>query len=66
MACLGKYLKGSGIDKVLINTEIYGLISIEKVLNGGHYVDVNRACSLIAEILYVLQLDAFFLVNDRT
>ena len=37
MACLGKYLKGTGIDKVLINTEIYGSISIETVLNGGHY-----------------------------
>ena len=28
MACLGKYLKGTGIDKVLINTEIYAPISI--------------------------------------
>ena len=33
MACLGKYLKDTGIDKVLINTEIYGPISIETVLN---------------------------------
>ena len=26
--CFGKYLKGTGADKVLINTEIYGPISI--------------------------------------
>ena len=64
-ACLGKYLKGTGIDKVLINTEIYGPISIETVLNGGHYADANRAYSLIAEILHVLQLDTFFTENDK-
>ena len=39
MACLGKYLKGTDIDKVLINTEIYGPISIETVLNGDHYAE---------------------------
>ena len=33
MACLGKYLKGTDTDKVLINTEIYGSLSIETVLN---------------------------------
>ena len=65
MACLGKYLKGTDIDKVLINTEIYGPISIETVLNGGHYADANRAYSLIAEILHVLQLDTFFTENDK-
>ena len=65
MACLGKYLKGSGIDKVLTNTEIYGPISIESVLNGGHYADANRAYSLIAETLFTLQLDAFFIDNNK-
>ena len=54
MTCLGKYLKGTGIDKVLINTKIYGPISIETVLNGGHYADANRAFSLISEIFHVL------------
>ena len=65
MAGTGKYLTGTGIDKVLINTEIYGPISIETVLNGGHYADANRAYSLIAEILNVLQLDTFFTQNDK-
>ena len=65
MACLGKYLKGTGIDKVLVDTEMYGLISIETVLNGGHYAGANRVYSLIAEILNVLQLDTFFTENDK-
>ena len=65
MACTGKYLTGTGIDKVLINTEIYGPISIETVLNGGHYADANQAYSLIAEILHVLQLYTFFTQNDK-
>ena len=65
MACTGKYLTGTGIDKVLINTEIYGPISIGTVLNGGHYADANQAYSLIAEILHVLQLYTFFTQNDK-
>ena len=65
MACLGKHLKVTGIDKVLINTEIYEPVSVETVLNGGHYADANRAYSLIAEILHVLQLDTFFTENDK-
>ena len=32
MACFAKYLKGTGIDKFLINTEIYRSISVETVL----------------------------------
>ena len=40
IACLGKYLKGTGIDKVLVNNEIYWSISIETVLNGGHNADL--------------------------
>ena len=54
ITCLGKYLKGTGTDKVLINTKIWGPISIETVLNGGHYAYANRAFSLIAEIFHVL------------
>ena len=65
MTCPGKYLKGTGIDKVLINTEIYGPISLETVLNGGHYADANRAYSLTAEFLHVLQLDIFFTENEK-
>lgn len=29
MACVGKYLVGTGIDKVRVNTEVYGPISKE-------------------------------------
>ena len=65
MASLGKYWKGTGIDKVLINTEISGPILIETALNGGHYADANRAYSLIVQILHVLQLDTFFTENDK-
>ena len=65
MTCLRKCLKGTRIDKVLINTKIYGPVSTEIVLNGGHYANANRAYSLIAEISHVLQLDTFFTENDK-
>lgn len=66
IACLGKYLKGTGIDKILVNNEIYGSISIETVLNGCHYADAKRGYSLIAEILQILQLDTFFTNKAKT
>lgn len=66
IACLGKYLKGTGIDKILVNNKIYGSISIETVLNGGHYADANRGYSLIAEILQILQLGTFFTEKTKT
>ena len=65
MTCLRKYLKSTRIDKALTNTKIYGPVSTEIVLNGGHYADFNRAYSLIAEISHVLQLDTFFTENDK-
>ena len=65
MACLGKHLKGTGIDKVLIDTKIYGPISIETVLNEVHHAGASRAYPLIVEILHVLQVGTFFTDNGK-
>ena len=37
LACLGKYLEKSGIEKVFEITETFGPDTVKSVLNGGHY-----------------------------
>ena len=36
--CIGKYIKGTGLDDVLLETKIFDKKTIEQILNGTHYV----------------------------
>ena len=38
LACLGSFLKGSGAKSEFVETEVFGPVTTDSVLNGGHYV----------------------------
>ena len=57
--CLGKLLKGSGIEDALVETSCFGLKILEQVLGGTHYVRSLRGLIIIYESVRVLQWEAF-------
>ena len=58
--CTGKYIKGTGLDDVLLETNIFGKKTIEQILNGTHYVRSLRGFIIIVEAIERLKWKAFF------
>lgn len=58
-ACVGKYLKESEIESVLIETESFGINVIVQVLNGSDYARSTKGFLLLGEALQRLQFEAF-------
>ena len=58
--CIGKYIKGTGLDDVLLETNIFGKKTIEQILNGTHYVRSLRGFIIIGEAIERLKWKAFF------
>lgn len=59
MSCFGKYLSGTGIENIFIETETFGPNIVESVLVGKHYSRGIRGFSMLAEALLRLLLKAF-------
>ena len=51
LACLGKYLEKSGIEKVFEITERFGPDTVKSVFNGGHYIRSKKDMRIFLEIL---------------
>ena len=63
--CIGKYLKGSGIEDALIETKTFGVNVVESVLNGTHYVRSMRGLLIISEVITIMQWEAFWRRHNR-
>ena len=64
--CLGKLLKGSGIEDLLAATNCFGIKIMEQVLGGTQYVRSLRGFMIIYESLRILQWEAFLKVTDTS
>ena len=57
--CIGKYIKGIGLEDVLIECKLIGKKTIEQVLNGTHHVRSLRGIIILSEPTEKLKWDAF-------
>ena len=63
--CIGKFIKGSGLDDALIETGVFRSKIIEAVLAGTHYVRSFRGMLILSSTIFSLKLSAFFeIIND--
>ena len=60
LGCLGKYLKSSGAESILIESGTFVVNVVESVLNGRHYSMSYKGLSLMKEALSRLQWTGFF------
>jgi len=58
--CVGKYLCGSGAERIWIENEIFGPHTTQAVLGGRHYVRSLEGLTLLSESMERLQWSAFF------
>jgi len=60
LACVGKYLKGSGVESIFVETSVFGVNVINAVLNGTNYVRSFKGLLLLGEAMFRLQITEFF------
>lgn len=63
LACIGKYLRGSGAENVWIESGIFGINVVESVLNGTNYARSLKGICLLAEAMERLQLTEYLNEN---
>ena len=61
----GKYIRGSGLDDALVETQVFGKKVIEQVLNGTHYIRLLRAILILVDSINRLKWDAFWQNNKK-
>lgn len=60
LACIGKYLRDSGIEHLLVESGMFGINVVDKVSHGSNYARSIKGFLYLAEILERLQLKEFF------
>ena len=51
MHCVGKYLRGSGMEDTFVETEAFGLKVAQSVIEGYTMSELSGACSLLQKQL---------------
>ena len=57
--CIGKYIRGSGLDDALVETQVFGKKVTEQELNGTHYIRSLRAILILVDSINRLKWDVF-------
>lgn len=65
LGCLGKYLKGSGAESILVESATFGVNVVDSVLGGKNYSRSLKGLQLLKEALLRLQWEAFFKEGDN-
>ena len=65
LGCIGKYLKGSGAQTILVESTMFGPNVVESVFSGRNYVRSLTGMQCLKEALERLQLAAFFKSNSN-
>ena len=60
LGCIGKYLKSSGAESILIESGTFGVNVVESVMNGRHYNRSLKGLQLLKEAMSRLQWAEFF------
>ena len=64
MLCVGKYLRGSGIEDAFVETEAFRLKVVQSVMEGSHYVRAFRGLLIAAEAVKSMKWDVFWNVHN--
>jgi hypothetical protein len=63
MACIGKYLEGSGAETIWTQNLVFGVNVVQSVLGGTHYNRSVKGLFLLSECMERLQWSEFFKEN---
>ena len=63
--CIGKIMRGSGIEDALTESVVFGPSVVESVISGSHYVRSLRGLRIVYDVLQNLKWEAFWASKDK-
>lgn len=66
LKCAGRYLQGSGIEDALIETDVFGKLTLNSVLEGSHYVRSFHGIIMISDLMSSLAWAAFWQSMEKS
>lgn len=60
LKCAGRHFKGSGVDDALIETPVFGKLTLNSVLEGNHYVRSFHGIMMVFDLLNSLAWESFW------
>ena len=61
LKCAVRYMRGSGIEDALIETEVFGKLTLNSLLEGTRYVRYFQGLSIISDVISSLMWEGFWL-----
>ena len=62
--CIGKYIKGTGLEDVLVETGVFGVKVMESILAATNYVRSLRGIQILSGSIEMAKWKAFWKVHD--
>ena len=63
--CIGKYIKGTGLEDCLVETGVFGVKVMESFLAGTHYVRSMRGIQIVSNAIEISKWNAFWKIHDK-
>ena len=57
--CIGKYLRGSGMEDALVETGVFGVKAVESMMNGSHYIRSLGRIIILPDASQYLDMGSF-------
>ena len=61
--CIGKYIKGSGLEDSLVETNVFGVKVLESVLNGSSYAMCSKGFQILGDVIEQTKWKAFWKIH---
>ena len=65
LKCQGKLLRGTGMDDVLVECEVFGPVVLDTALNGHHYARALTGILIVEEVMMRLIWKAFWNIKEK-
>ena len=63
--CIGKYIKGTGLEDCLVETGVFGVKVMESCLAGTHYVRSMRGIQIVSNAIEVSKWNEVWKIHDK-
>ena len=64
MHCVGKYIRGTGMEDAFVETETFGLKVAQSVMKGSHYVRDFKGLLIAAGAVESIKCDVFWNIHN--
>ena len=58
--CVGQYIKGSGLEDSLVETNVFSVKVLESVLNGSSYARCTKGFQILGDVIEQTKWKAFW------